>query len=191
MQRFYRLSVFSHVSSSHAKESVNKRKVLNWFGSPTWQKEVFTWEKSWTPTALAWYANMSAVSLFCNMAAMTSLCIRSMPWSIVVCFFIVKIRYYFKPSDKRNEKSSHSHIFFFLTKYFWPIAFLLHLCKHWNWIMTSNKLKFLRKISDIYIQHRSHTKDALEERIVLAPRWPWNLTILVRKEFCIEYFPTY
>ena len=31
-----------------------------------------------------------------------------------------------------------------------------------------------------------------KERIALAPRWPWNLSaILVRKEFCIEYFPTY
>ena len=38
----------------------------------------------------------------------------------VICFLIVRIHYYFKPSNKRNEKYWHSHIFlfyFFFTKF--------------------------------------------------------------------------
>ena len=100
------LSIFTHVSNSHAN-LLGQKKCLH---------EVFT------PTGV-----VPAVSLFCNtnMAAPV----------------IGKIHYYFKPFNKRNEKSWHSHIFLFSflrTKYFWLRAFPLHLCKHSKWIITSN-----------------------------------------------------
>ena len=67
------------------------------FGTPTWQKKLLTWQKSWAPTGFVRFTNMAAVSLFCN-TNMAAICrhvhrLYTLLWC-VVCFLIVKIHYY-------------------------------------------------------------------------------------------------
>ena len=71
----------------------------------------------WWPPAFHCFAT----PIWANMAAICRHVhtLYALLWC-VVCFLIVTIHYYFKPSDKRNEKYWHSHIFlfyFFLAKF--------------------------------------------------------------------------
>ena len=116
MNRFYR--AYSLTCPAAMQIYWNKRKCLykktaelpqDWFGTPTGL--LFYWFA--TPIWLPYFVITGAYALYLTLAC----CL------LFYCQNSLLLR---------KQKFWHSH--FSLTKYFEPITFLLHLCKHPNWI---------------------------------------------------------
>ena len=72
-----------------------------------WNKRKCLYKKR-VELGLVWVNDMSTLSLFCNINMAAKYCLVHALYILlwcVVCFLIFKIHYYFKPSNKRNEKS--------------------------------------------------------------------------------------